>query len=166
MASKKKLSGVAAIEHATSLRAQLDDPEQAAENEPRPADEQQALDDMLHDPAAVAPTLRPVAERVDSKTPLRHDDERCAFAHDLDAAPRNSKIVRTDRGAVFATPDGSRLLTPFDPAQQLPRDVKIVKLGEGEFRASIPNEQGAFDYVNGATVIALIVDVLFQVHGE
>ena len=166
MARKSKKTGVAAIEEAATLRFQLDDPEQAAVNEPIPADQQQALDDVLHDPEAAPVALLPAVKRVDSRARLLPGDERCKYEHELDTAPRNSKIVRTERGAVIATPAGSKLLLPFDCAQQLPLGIKVTKLGEGSFRASIPNAEGAFDLVSGVSVIQLIADTLARIHGE
>lgn len=160
------MSNIKAIEAASRLKFQLDDPERAAVNEMRSPDEQQALDEFLYDPAAIGPELLPEQERNDSKTPLRRGDDRCSYAHALDNALRNSKVVKTDRGAVLATPNaGSRLLTPYDPANQLPQNAKILKLGEGWYRVQIPNRNGAYDEITGESVVALIAEALHHLHG-
>ena len=145
-------------------RFQLDDPTQEAVNEPRPADEQQALDALL-DYEGVAPDLLSLDDRPDTTALLTRDDERTLYEHALDVAPQHSKIVRTNLGAVFATPSGARLLTPYDPANQLPRGAKITKLGEGAYRGALPNDQGTYDTTLGASVIALIAEMLNTIHG-
>jgi hypothetical protein len=56
--------------------------------------------------------------------------------HPLDSAPVNSKLVGTDQGTVFATPEGARILPKSDPAGMLPVGARIIKTAEGKFTAS------------------------------
>lgn len=54
-----------------------------------------------------------------------------ATVHPLDAAPVNSKIVKTLDGAWLATPAGVTLLPKDDPAWFLPNGAKIQKRPDG-----------------------------------
>ena len=67
--------------------------------------------------------------------------------HELDLAPVNSKIVVTNLGAVFATPDRVRKAEKVSDEGKLPEGTKIHKLGEGMYRGSLPYEYG------GASVV-------------
>ena len=67
--------------------------------------------------------------------------------HELALAPVNSKIVVTNFGAVFATPDRVRKGEKTSIEGKFPEGTKIHKLAEGMYRGVLPLEYG------GASVV-------------
>lgn len=112
------------------------------------ADAEQAFDALMDFDADTKPPLEfapatPVSDP-GKKVLVFRDSPRAKEAHRMDAAPTNSKVVLTEVGAVFASPEGNNgrgitgRLADGDTAHTLPLGSRIVKLGPQRFRATIP----------------------------
>ena len=80
----------------------------------------------------IADDTAAIQTAVDAAPPVEAAMEPVAAAvpdslHALDAAPVNSKLVKTDEGAFLATPDSVTRLPDGDPAHKLPEGAKILK---------------------------------------
>src|SRR5689334_13629073 len=166
------------------------------------ADEQQALDQLLAFDAETKPPVEfapatPTSEPGVKKL-LFPGDPRELQAHRLDRAPKNSKIVVTDVGAVLATPDGAEVtiadwqvkkesedgkeqsvtvrggtfsrgttgrLPDGDTAHTLPIGSRVLKLGEQQFRATVPGEDGPVEFT-GSRVNVLIAEITQHLQGK
>lgn len=84
--------------------------------------------------------------------------------HALDNAPINSKLVGTDHGTAFATPDRVVLLPKTDLAGRLPAGARIQKRGEGQFVATQLDPAIAYPDVTYPTASAAITDFIPHFH--
>ncbi len=118
-------------------------------------------------PAGTAALLEPdMNERISTA------DLEPVLLHVLDYAPVGSKLVGTDQGVVFASPEGGDgrgaeiLLPKTDLAGRLPAGARIQKLADGAYR-SVQLDAGREDKpaLITATAYEAIVQFVPYFHG-